>query len=128
MSAHDDGRTAAQWTTLVVSSLLLLLVVAVLAREVVRDRAPAAPVARVDGEARRLGDRFLIAVRVTNEGDDTAANVQVTASLDVDGEVTEADQVIDFLGGGAEERLSFAFDDDPRDGELTVEVGSFAEP
>jgi uncharacterized protein (TIGR02588 family) len=67
-------------------------------------------------------------VVVTNEGDDTAANTQVAASLELGGEVSEADQVIDFLAGSAEEHLSFAFADDPAEGELTIEVRSFAEP
>jgi uncharacterized protein (TIGR02588 family) len=124
----DRGRTAAQWTTLLVSSLLLLLVVAILVRDTVQDRTPAAPVAEVDGSPRRSGDRWIVDVVVTNEGDDTAANTQVAASLEVGGEVSEADQVINFLAGGAEEHLSFAFADDPADGELTIEVRSFAEP
>jgi uncharacterized protein (TIGR02588 family) len=128
VSEADERRTAAQWTTLVISSLLLLAVVTLLVRELLADQSPAAPVATVEGAARRLGDRYVVDVVVVNHGDDTAANAQVTASLDVDGEVTEADQLIDFLAGGAEERLSFAFDDDPADGELTVAVSGYADP
>jgi uncharacterized protein (TIGR02588 family) len=46
----------------------------------------------------------------------------------VDGEETAADQTIDFLAGGAEQDLVFVFEDDPADGELTIEVTSFAAP
>jgi uncharacterized protein (TIGR02588 family) len=128
VSGGDERRSAAQWTTLVISSLLRAVVVAVLVRELVEDRDPAAPEATIDGEPRHVGDRYVVDVVVTNAGDETAANTQVTASLDVDGEVTEADQVIDFLEGGAEEHLSFVFPDDPDDGDLQVEIASFAEP
>ena len=65
---------------------------------------------------------------VTNDGDATAADVQVTAELVVDGTTTTADQVIDFLPGGAEEELVFVFDDDPDAGELTVVVSGFSVP
>jgi uncharacterized protein (TIGR02588 family) len=126
--ADDDRRTAAQWTTLVISSLLLAVVVAVLVRELVEDRSPAAPQVELDGEPRHVGDTYVVDVVVTNAGDETAANTQVNASLDLDGEVTESDQVIDFLEGGAEEHLSFVFQDDPAKGDLEVEVASFAEP
>jgi uncharacterized protein (TIGR02588 family) len=128
VSSDDERRTAAQWTTLAISSLLLLAVVALLVREVLADQAPAAPVATVEGAPRQAGDRYVVDVIVTNHGDGTAANAQVTASLDLDGEVTDADQVIDFLAGGAEERLSFVFEDDPADGDLKVAVSSYAEP
>ena len=128
MSTADRPRTAAEWTTLAVSSFVLLVVVAVIGVELFEQQDPAAPVAQVVGPVRELHGRHVVDVEVTNEGDETAANVQITASLEVDGEVTEADQVIDFLAGGADEELVFAFDDDPADGELTVAVSSFSEP
>jgi uncharacterized protein (TIGR02588 family) len=126
---RDDGRrTAAQWTTLVVSSLLLAAVIGVLVRELVEDRDPAAPEVSIDGRPRHVGDRWIVDVVVTNAGDETAANTQVTARLEVDGEVSEADQVIDFLEGAAEEHLSFVFADDPAKGDLQVDIASYAGP
>ena len=40
----------------------------------------------------------------------------------------ERDFLVDFLAGGADERLVFVFEDDPADGDLTVAVTSYAEP
>ena len=124
----DDRRTPAEWTTLVVSALVLLGVVLAVVLELGKDRAPAAPVAELVGQPEERAGRWFVEVEVTNDGDETAAEVQVTASLDVDGEVAEADQTIDFLAGGASEALVFAFDDDPAEGELSVEVAGFADP
>jgi uncharacterized protein (TIGR02588 family) len=124
----DRGRTTAQWTTLVASTLLLAVVVAILVRELAEDRDPAAPEVSVEGRPRHVGDRYIVDVVVPIAGDETAANTQVTAALEVHGEVTEADQVIDFLEDGAEEHLSFVFRDDPADGDLQVAIAGFAEP
>ena len=57
-----------------------------------------------------------------------AREVQVEAELTVGGSTTTGEQVIDFLGGDERRRLTFVFADDPADGELTVEVLSFANP
>ena len=120
------GRTAAEWVTLVASLVVLAAVVgAIVAQHGSKD--PPAPVAVVD-TVRAVGDAHHVEVTVRNDGDDTAEDVQVLASLEVDGETTDADQVIDFLAGDEEEQLVFVFADDPADGELTVEVSGFTVP
>jgi uncharacterized protein (TIGR02588 family) len=125
---QSPGRTPAEWTTLVLSSLVLLAVVALIAVELTSTREPPAPVARIDGAIREVEGAFHVPVMVTNLGDETAAEVQVVATLEVAGTTSEADQVIDFLAGDEEEDLVFVFGDDPADGSLTVEVSGFAEP
>ena len=75
-----------------------------------------------------VGELHVVDVDVSNGGDLTASDVQVSASLIVDGETTEGDQTIDFLAGGEVEELVFVFADDPADGELTVAVTSFGVP
>lgn len=49
-----------------------------------------------------------------NHGDHTAAGVQVLAVLTIDGQVSDGEQQIDFLAGGATEKVVFPFDDDPQ--------------
>ena len=120
------GRTAAEWVTLVASLLVLAVVVAAIVAQH-GSKAPPAPVAVVDA-VRSVGDAHHVEVTVRNDGDDTAEDVQVLASLEVEGETTDADQVIDFLAGDEEEQLVFVFADDPADGELTVEVTGFTVP
>lgn len=126
--AGGKGRTVTEWTTLAVSALVLLLVIGAVVLELRGEREPATPVATVVGEPERRADRWFVEVEVVNRGDETAAEVQVTASLAVEGEVAEADQVVDFLAGGATEHLTFAFDRDPAEGELSVQVAGFADP
>jgi len=124
----EGGRTVAEWTTLAVSSLVLLGVVAAIVIEMATADAPAAPVARV-ARVVTIGDRHGVRVTVTNEGDETAANVQVTAELTVGGEAPESgDLSIDFLAGGEVQELVFVFDRDPDGGELSVAVTGFEDP
>lgn len=123
-----SGRTAPEWVTFAVSCVVLLVVAATLAIRIVEPREPAAPVATVAGPARMIGEAFFVDVVVRNEGDETAANVQVGAELRVDGSTTEADQVIDFLAGDEAHQLVFVFSDDPGTGDLEVRVGGFSEP
>lgn len=124
-----DPRTVAEWTALACSALLLAAVVGLIVVQMRGTRDPAAPTAVVVGEVREVGDLHHVDVTVTNEGDETAANLQVSAELTVDGEVvTTADQTVDFLSGDEEEDLVFVFEDDPHDGDLTVAVTSFSRP
>lgn len=122
------GRTAAEWTTLAVSCSLLLVVGVLVGTQGRTPRTPPAPVAAVVGEPRDVGAAHHVDVRVVNGGDETAANVQVTVELVIDDETITADQTLDFLAGDEESDLVFVFEDDPREGELSVSVSGFAVP
>lgn len=124
----DAGRTSAEWVTFGVSLAVLLVVIGLVVVQLRSEQTDAAPEAHRVGAVRVVGGQHLVDVTVTNEGDQTAANVQVGASLVVDGETVEADQTIDFLAGHETEDLVFVFDDAPSDGELTVAVTGFAVP
>lgn len=121
------GRTPAEWVTFGISAAILLVVVAAVALQLRGDEDPPAPVAQVV-EVRPVGKQFQVVVAVTNNGDQTAANVQMTGELDIDGEVTTGDQTIDFLAGGEQRRVVFVFPDDPDNGDLTVIVSGFTIP
>lgn len=127
MSARPS-RTAAEWTTLVVSCSVLLLVGVLVGAQSRTQRTPPAPVAEVVGEPRAVGAAHHVDVRVVNRGDETAANVQVTVELVIDDETITADQTLDFLAGDEESDLVFVFEDDPREGDLSVSVTGFALP
>ncbi len=120
-------RSAAEWTTFGVAVAVLLAIMAAIGVEASRHNDDAAPVAVIKG-TRRVGDQFHVAVVVANEGDKAASNVQVNASLEVDGDTLEGDQTVDFLAGSDEEELVFVFGEDPDDGELSVEVSGFTVP
>lgn len=130
-STGRDGRpsrSVAEWASFALAATLVLAVIGVLATGMVGDARPAAPVVHLDGPAARRGPGCEVRVWVRNAGDLTAANVQVVATLKVDGRVLEGEQTVDFLPGGGEQRLFFAFPADPDDGKLEVDVRSFAEP
>lgn len=127
MSAPRRARTTAEWVTLAGSCLVLAVLVGLIAVQMTSTRDPASPVAVVEGHRRADGFHH-VEVVVTNQGDETASNVLVTADLTIDGETTSADQSIDFLAGGEEEDLVFVFEDDPADGELRVAVRGFGVP
>lgn len=120
-------RTAAEWTSLAICTAVLLAVVALLVSELLGPSAPALPVARV-AAVRREGPVSVVEVDVRNGGDETAADVQVGASLTIGEEVEEADVVVPFLGGGESEEVVFTFTGDPADGELEVDVTGFVLP
>ena len=125
----DSGeRTTAEWVTFAVSCAVLLLIVALIAVQLVGGQDDAAPEAHRVGPVRVVGGQHFVEVEVTNGGDVTAANVQVNASLVIDGEATEGDQSIDFLAGHETEDLVFVFDEAPSDGELTVAVSGYGVP
>ena len=118
----------AEWTTLLVSSFVVGAIVVLIAVQMVSAADAAQPVARVVGVS-RAGDRFWVRVVVDNEGDETAANVQVSASLSVVGaEAEEGGLSIDFLAGDESQELVFVFDTDPEQGELDVGVTGFEDP
>lgn len=127
MSARPS-RSVAEWTTLAASCAVLLVVIVLVAAQMSSSRTPPAPVVAVTGQPTEVGSLHHVEVQVSNRGDQTAANVQISASLTIDGEETMADQTIDFLAGHDHEDLVFVFEDDPADGDLTITVSGFSVP
>jgi uncharacterized protein (TIGR02588 family) len=120
-------RTTAEWTTFAVAVAVLLAIMAAIGVEAAQHHEEADPVAAIEG-TRRVDSRFHVSVVVENRGDKAAAAVQVVASLVVGGETLEGDQTVDFLAGGDEEELVFVFDQNPDDGDLSVDVSGFTVP
>lgn len=121
-------RTGPEWVTFGVSALILLVVVGLMVVHAFRTDDPAAPAAGRPGSVRQVGGQYFVPVEIVNRGDLGAAEVQVVAELTIDGNTTSGDQVIDFLGGGETQELTFVFTVDPADGELVVNVVGFAQP
>lgn len=126
--AEREKRSPAEWVTFAVASAVLLTLMGLIAKEAMRSKEPASPTAEVVGEPEARGEQFVVTVEVANSGDETAESVQVVASLEIDDETFEADQVVDFLSGGEATRLTFVFPEDPADGTLDVRVAGFAIP
>lgn len=128
MSAEPHPkRSAAEWTTFAIASALLLALVGFIVNQIPKSDPPAAPDATIQKVTERDG-RFFVAVEVENRGGRTAENVQVVATLTIGEDVTEGDQMVDFLAGEEIEDVEFVFDDDPASGELTVSVTGYTVP
>ncbi len=120
-------RSPAEWTSLVASAGVVLLVIVLILLQIPGDDLPAAPVVEVEG-VRQVGEVFHVDVTVRNDGDATAAAVQVVAELVVDDTTYEGEQTVDYLSEDENHDLVFVFDNDPDDGELDVKIASFAIP
>jgi uncharacterized protein (TIGR02588 family) len=123
----QPGRTRAEWTTLIGSCFVLALVASLVISQLVGTRMPAAPKAVV-GEVTTVQGQHHVAVEVTNEGHDTAANVQVSLGYVLDAEKVETDQTIDFLAGGEEAHLVYVVDPAVPADQLQVAATGFTDP
>jgi len=128
LTGPQDGRSVAEWVTFVGSCCILAFVFGLILVQMRDPLDPPAPVAEVSGETLVVDGDHHVRVTVDNVGDKTAANVQVTAELEIDGATAGGDQTIDFLAGGEEVELVFIFEDDPEDGVLTVAVAGYSVP
>lgn len=125
--AGRGPRTSAEWVTFTIAcTLLVALAVVIVTRS--GDDAPAEPIASQTGSIIRSATGYEVPVEVRNVGGRTAEEVQVRVELTIDGEVSESDQVVDFLAGDDAEDLTFVFEDDPADGDLVVAVVGYATP
>ncbi len=121
-------RTTAEWVTFAISCAVLLVVVGLVVLDMAGSNDPPAPTATQAGPVRTSGDHFFVPVEVVNDGDATAANVQVTAELVIGTQSYSGDQTIDFLGGGERVELAFSVDENPEQGELSIRVSGYAVP
>lgn len=126
--AQRGVRTSPEWVTFGVATTILLLVVSALVGLSLRANEPATPHAGRPGPSREIDGRFYVAVDIVNDGDEAAAEVQVTAELTIGAVTTSGEQVIDFLGGGESQSVTFVFTDDPATAKLSISVTAFAAP
>ncbi len=121
-------RTRAEWTTFAISAALILVVVGALVVEwAVRPSTP--PAFRTTVRTVRLAyGKYQVPVGVKNTGNQSAGGVRVSARLELDREVTDAEEVLDFMAPGEETTVTFVFDRHPRKGRLSVSVRAFKEP
>lgn len=122
-----SSRSKAEWIVFGASLAVLVGLIAVILVVWAGGESPATLV--VDpGDVRESAGAYFVDATVSNEGDSTAANVQVIATLTIGDTQTEVEQVVDFVTGGEDAALVFVFQDDPAGGELELVVGSFADP
>lgn len=126
--SERPARSAAEWVTFAVSVVILLALVGLIATKAGEPDRPALPRVVETGPVERHGDRFLVPVKVRNEGGATAETVQVVAELTVGPDVVEADQSVEFLAPDETAEVAFVFEEDPATGRLDVRVAGFTVP
>ena len=120
--------TGAEWTIFAVAAVLIAGVAGVLLYDwLTSSTDPPIFEVRVT-KTEQIDDLHHVEAEVKNVGGEAAAEVTVSASLDIDGDVTELDESVDFLSAHEDTTVTFIFEDDPADGELTVDVTSYREP
>jgi uncharacterized protein (TIGR02588 family) len=121
-------RSGPEWVTFAGCCVVLLVLIATVVAQLRGPQAPPSPVATISAPPLQDGGRYRVEVTVKNQGDMTAANVQVAASLTIGDKDVTGDQTVQFLAGGEDQELVFYFRDDPGRGVLTVDVTGFASP
>ncbi len=126
--AERPARTAAEWTIFGLSSAIILAVVGLLVAQWPTGAATPPTFRATQGDVREIDGRYHVPVGVENVGAQAAAGVTVKAELRLGGEVTQAEQTLDFLASDEKGTVTFVFDRDPRRGQLSVAVSAFREP
>jgi uncharacterized protein (TIGR02588 family) len=117
-----------EWTVFGISLALILSVAGLLVyQEMTGGDSPASLVARA-GEARDTPDGYVVPVDVRNEGDTTAEEVQLEATLTWRDGVERGEAVLPLVPYRSDRRVWIAFSHDPRDGEIKVRVLGYREP
>ncbi len=128
---RSQGRTHAEWLSLIISLLLVSGVVGVLITLWAQDQNRPASFRVEKGTVRKVGMRFYLPFTITNEGDVTGAQVTVEGSLKRDSVAAGADEqtattTFDFIPAKGSADGIFVFSVKPAD--VDVRVVSFQPP
>ena len=127
-SEERNGRSVAEWTTLIIGVVLIVGLVGLVTYLYVSggNQPPAIVATPLDQEIRHEEGAYFLPIAVTNRGDQTAEDVMIQAELAAGQEAPEMSEfTIDFLAGGETEEGTAVFSTDPLAGELTIDVASF---
>ena len=125
-----SSRTTAEWVTFGIASVIVGAIASLVIYNWLTEQhqPPEISVRRTDAIREKDGS-FYIPFEVVNTGGETAESVQVVAELKKNGTVEESgDLQVDFLAEGETEKGAFVFTQNPRQGELTLRIGSYKTP
>lgn len=118
----------AEWTIFAVAGLLIIGVAGVLVADWLSDSSTPPTFAVVVERVDEIDGLHHVEASVRNTGGEAVAEATVSATLEIGTDVTELDEVVAFLSPDEETSVTFIFEDDPDDGELTIDVSSYREP
>jgi uncharacterized protein (TIGR02588 family) len=128
---QEEGRSIAEWTSLVVSVAIVVALVGLVSYEHVAGptRPPTIDARPRLDAARTAGGEYYLPIDITNRGNLTAESVRIRVSLATDqGRQETAEVSVQFLAGGATARGTAVFREDPSRGQVAVNVLSLQEP
>jgi uncharacterized protein (TIGR02588 family) len=123
-------RSLAEQLSFSIAVLILVTLIGLICYLWLGKRQPGSPNPVVTVKpTQEISGQFQVPFDLTNQGDDTAASVQVVAELQIQGEIAETgEQQIDFLSSHETESGAFIFSQDPRKGKLIIRVASYKSP
>lgn len=125
----SKSRSTAEQISFAVASAILVAILGIVGYLWMSDRNQDPPALEVSSSLEQRQGKYYVPFTVINTGGETATTVQVIAELRINGEVVEwGDQEIEFLSRQEEAKGAFIFIRDPKAGELTVRVASYAMP
>lgn len=123
--------TLVEWGARVVSILLLVALVGYATRMGLQPtRAPVFEHEVQSSEIEQRGESWVVPVEITNTGNESVAELNITAELvDANDEVVdEADITFPLFGPEESEMVEFWFDEDPSEYKFRLNVGSYYKP
>lgn len=121
-------RNAVEWLALGTSVLAIILLVALLLIEGISGtREPNPRVTLLTDQARPGHMGWIVPATVANDGEVAAEAVVIEATAEVAGAPETSEVEVDFLPGGTEVQIAFAFSAQP-EGEITTRLVSFRVP
>jgi len=129
-SNHIQPRSLAEQVSFSIAALILFTLVGFICYLWLGKGEPSSPKPVVTVKPiEEISGQFQVPFELTNQGDVTAASVQVVAELQIQGEIAETgEQQVDFLSSHETESGAFVFSQDPRKGKLTIRVASYKLP
>jgi uncharacterized protein (TIGR02588 family) len=122
------NKNTLEWTVFSVSVVLILgVVVVLLQQQFTAGNAPPS-IVTAEGEAIETAGGFVLPIDVRNDGDVTAEEVRVEATLTWPGGTEVGETTLAFVPYRSHRRAWIAFSRNPGAGRLTVRVLGYREP
>jgi uncharacterized protein (TIGR02588 family) len=125
-SRRNLPRSTAEWVSLCVALLILAVVTGTVVRLGLQPKEKPARFMIEIGSVRIEGGQFYVPVKVTNEGDQTAAQVRLVGTLMFEGREEAAETTFDYIPSQSNEYGVLIFSRDPA--RATIRVASYQVP